>query len=837
MEIEKDLNFKCGTKVVEVAKERRMESPIVYFLSDEGDYRGDIELRRLGLSRRALSALLDYGMNSLLQISLFSYQDFFQLKGLGAKSQQELLRVIAERAIVHDEEDVLDREALDSLLKTMSSYFSPFIDASVFQCDNRGLISLLIFKLNLIDKNTVLSEDTMVEMASYPPLYEDLKRLVLSVVPQKIYYGLNLSSIISMVSKYDSRYFNLFHAIIQTMIGEKELRIIDDKIYVYKTFLAEWIESLKGNYGFILKSRCRGLTLEEIGTKLSITRERVRQLVGKAMRRRPELYEDDYGVFIENYGFTVDEFVSLLNLSREQVNYLLFVFQPGASDVQDFVDDMTVPVIFKENVGKTFRDSVLVFDGECVPLKREVLLRKILKTFYSDEDCTISEFADFYMDFLHNNHIAGHSNLLFPNKRALEARITDYPYTIAKRGHRIRYYDTTAVDINLLFKEMDMASYNDTEISTLKLVRDHPEVMENYDIRDEYELHNLIRKKHDEIEGIKISLTRMPSIRLGSGNRDRQVEDLLIQLAPISNYELAAEYEERYGVRANTVMANYFHCIDIYYHDGIFNIEQQDLSAKDNLILKNELSEGAYLWDTIVSIYQRVSANPVLEAINPMTLKKLGFKVYKNYVISADYSSVDAFFKDYMLKNKVFDPGTFEGGEKRIQAYYTVLMGLRDSLDLIEVERNIYYRYDYFAEQYAIESKDYLMKLGAELSSKIGEKDYFSIDKMSADFKSGGSDSYLCNPCILNSILRVQPGINTARAGSIYLGTKRKYEVSRLALIIYLAEKNIGMLIGDFVDLLLTEYELHIDRSVLVYSLAQGGGIYYDKVSDRIEKK
>ena len=46
----------------------------------------------------------------------------------------------------------------------------------------------------------------------------------------------------------------------------------------------------------------------------------------------------------------------------------------------------------------------------------------------------------------------------------------------------------------LVMLQLNFDQFENTEISTLKLFRDHPEVMQEYDIRDEYELHNLLRK-------------------------------------------------------------------------------------------------------------------------------------------------------------------------------------------------------------------------------------------------------------------------------------------------------------------------------------------------------
>lgn len=93
--------------------------------------------------------------------------------------------------------------------------------------------------------------------------------------------------------------------------------------------------------------------------------------------------------------------------------------------------------------------------------------------------------------------------------------------------------------------------------------------MKKWDIRDEYELHNLIKKKVD-LQKHKITLGRMPTIEFGNACQDTQVKDLMIELAPITRSNLAHEYERRYGTHHMTTKANYFHCIQEYIQGNTY---------------------------------------------------------------------------------------------------------------------------------------------------------------------------------------------------------------------------------------------------------------------------
>lgn len=45
-----------------------------------------------------------------------------------------------------------------------------------------------------------------------------------------------------------------------------------------------------------------------------------------------------------------------------------------------------------------------------------------------------------------------------------------------------------------------------------------------------------------------ISFKRMPNIEFGKADRDKQVMDLLLEMAPVTNTDLADAYEKQFGV-------------------------------------------------------------------------------------------------------------------------------------------------------------------------------------------------------------------------------------------------------------------------------------------------
>lgn len=70
---------------------------------------------------------------------------------------------------------------------------------------------------------------------------------------------------------------------------------------------------------------------------------------------------------------------------------------------------------------------------------------------------------------------------------------------------KMRYYDIDSRDYKELLDTLALDRFSNTEISTLKFFNDFPELMNKYDIRDQYELHNLLKKICNKENYSKIS--------------------------------------------------------------------------------------------------------------------------------------------------------------------------------------------------------------------------------------------------------------------------------------------------------------------------------------------
>lgn len=820
--------------VIEVALCRLVHSNQIMFINEIGEEVEDIEIIKAGFDIRTSNSLLRNGIKTLKEVAITQFKRLNDFQWLGKKAVDDIIALLQKKAVIREAEEI-EEERVNAIVNRVKEYYSSIFPENSLQKATNEL-KLAAYQLCVKEGKTFIDEtEEVIEFAKIKPLSRVFKNYIRNSISKYIFAGTDVNAVFDIIAPQNPELYPALQNSIDELIQDNTIRDINGKLYIFRPFLKEWIDTLDESHKIALNCRCDGMTLEETGARLGLTRERIRQIINNSFKHQPRVYEDDYKEVFEAYGFSDEQFCVLFQLEAFQVNYLKIKYKKGHGDVQSFLIDSKIPEIFKDRVKEAFKHEYVMVDGECVPLKREQLLKSLLETNYSDKECSVDEFEVFYETFLKENDLSGDERLLFPSSRALEARIIDYPYTLSKQGKRIRYYDTTLVDINEFIDRIGFEKYDGTEVSALKIFRDSPEVMETYDIRDECELHNLLRKKYAEINNPNFVVLRMPFINFG-GDRESQVEDLLLQVSPISNIDLAREYEDRYGVRAETALANFFQSIAIYYDNGIYDVGQIEMSDSDYRIMQRMLTEDFYLWKDVVRIYKRNSVKPVEEAVNAMTLKKLGYKVYSQYIVKATYPSADAFFTEILTRKDVYNANDFPEGMRSIQAYYQAFIDLRDKLDIVEIDKDIYAKFSYLQKEYGIKSREELFQYGFELASLCPE-DVFSIGKIFQRVSRINQWGMRNTIYFLNSLIRVQKGIRTGKVVSSYIASRHGVEVSQIGLISFIINDKGELSIKRLQEKLVEDYEVQLERSRIIYLAETSDLLDYDGIFGIITSK
>ena len=253
-----------------------------------------------------------------------------------------------------------------------------------------------------------------------------------------------------------------------------------------------------------------------------------------------------------------------------------------------------------------------------------------------------------------------------------------------KQNEQIRYYDIDGRDYSELLDTLNLDSYENIELSTDKWLNDYPEVMEKFDIRDKYELHNLLRKIVPEGSYHGFKCGKMPIISFGTFDRAGALFDILIDNAPITQAEFLALVKEEYGFDSGAVPLRQF---DEYYYDGVYSIDQKQMPVVNKQKLQSVLTDDFYYIDEIRRIYSRIIPGSDPEDINPYNLKTMGFSVYSRYAVQ-NHASLEAFFYDLLTKEEIMDISSYRKRFVYVQMFSQKLRELKHGLQVIEFEPN-----------------------------------------------------------------------------------------------------------------------------------------------------
>lgn len=326
-------------------------------------------------------------------------------------------------------------------------------------------------------------------------------------------------------------------------------------------------------------------------------------------------------------------------------------------------------------------------DGIRIPLKRSALEDFVLQKYCQDQ-VTIEAFAELYNEFLEEQGIPLSSDLYCTaahlhsraNKFATTSRIVLYT-----PSRHLRYYDIDAKDYTKLLDKLNLWSYRDVELSTAKFMRQHPKLMAQYDIRNQYELHNLLKKIIPEGSYYDFHCKRSPTIAFGNFDRDEMILNLLINHAPITTADLIDLIHKEYGDSKDQIHNKYLQNFQQYHHNGVYTIDKKAMPSAHMELLRAALTEDFYFFYEIKRIYRELIPDADPEMVNPYTLKSMGLLVLSDYVLQ-NHASLDAYFKHLMTKSDIVELAPLKKRFGSITMWHGALFSMKQNYQIIEFE-------------------------------------------------------------------------------------------------------------------------------------------------------
>lgn len=608
----------------------------------------DVPLSSLPLTTRAHNRLDMLGYTMLSEIILFDSAWFRQIRSLGESSVQSILAAIS---------DYMDRHGS----KILAMY--------------RGEDVLR------------LSED-------------DIRDAVLELYRAMGFAGLSLGELMERLS-LDESYLQPVKTVLGRLIAEGQLEYVDYRCHRVYPKLRDYLprcESIDERNREIVAKRLGGMTLQATADEYGLTRERVRQIVDSCVRKVRRQYsidtglenfdEDYYRYLFENYSFDARDAAPWLGIPEYVFNYFdTLNIKQGQKSLEEALSDSTgLDAGMRLKIRSYLNRGRLMIDGRWVKKSRLALEEALVRKFCRD-DVSFEDFMGLYNGFLEAEEVPYDEKLYYTDAviRTRENRLSEARFLLWKQNKRLRYYDIDGTDFTELLDTLDLDGYENIELSTLKFMSMYPELMEKYDIRDHYELHNLLKKLVPEGGRNDLRFGRMPMIKFGDFDRDSAIFNIIIDNSPIGIYELADLVQEEYGYDRDTLIWNYLPPFRAYCHSGVYSVDHKEMPSENMERLSAALCEDFYYLDEIRQLYTRLIPGADVEEINPFNLKSMGFTVLSRYALR-NHDSLEAYFRKLLTAGDIIDISAMRKRYANVQMFYQVFLALRRSLVVIEFE-------------------------------------------------------------------------------------------------------------------------------------------------------
>ena len=636
----------------------------------------DIPVPELGLSVRANNCLESMGVRTAAELSDATLESLLSVKNMGRKTAEQIMEKLEELreqfSFPNAGGSALPEEpggALCAMVKDLSAF------TKLPQGD------LLRYLAPCWEASPNAEEAELLDLAfQQGPVRREARRAILRLL-EPYEEAVSPEELLKFLPAGTS--IRTLKLLLGDLLRREQITIRNNRVLRRWPTAPEFAERLPDQrQRELLLARLGGATLEEAGQCSGITRERVRQLVQKALAGRPRLYEDQYQYLFNHYDFSLDEFCLAFDEPEKTYYYLEMVRPKGErKPIRELLADEAVPVPLRRRAERAVYKQYVTIGGVRV-LKRRPELTDYLVRTRCRETTSMEEFLQQYQEMLDSLGLGEDPSLVI-EARTYENKFNTSSHLLWIQGRRFRYYPISEQDFAPLLEALDLDRYEDMEISTLKLFRDYPELMKEYDIRDEYELHNLLKKIWPK-DGGQVRFKKMPTIEIGTPDRDRQVLDLLWQCAPIAIGDLAHRYEELYGAKSATVQGSYFSCISLYLHNSVYRIDQPPLPEEEQRRMAELLTGDFYRMAEVRRVYRREFPTGSPENINPFVLKSLGFRTYTDYVVSARYSSASDYFFHLLTDRDVIDMTQENHRYTDLTTYSSELCDLKSQREIVE---------------------------------------------------------------------------------------------------------------------------------------------------------
>lgn len=681
---------------------------------------------------------------------------------------------------------------------------------------SKSITDLLISNsIKIADINEKLRNKSFISDSTYKKIIKYFNEFIMT---NNIKLSLSIELLLSLIKNMYS--YNCFNSIelskeiekcnydvsnlnelLNELLDKKILKKEDDNYSLIKPKLKVEIQKIKddSHKDMVLK-KLSGRTLESIGSEYNITRERVRQIIQKEINKFSITREEEkYKEIFESYDFDCELFCDLFNVNEYVFYYLREKYKTGESEPSELIDgwnlDRRQLAILKRKY------NLITYHGENLVVKKNNILLAILKQ--SDKSLEYSEIMNEYNKIIDNNNL-DLEKISDSDFRNIDSILNRSAYVLCDAGRYYRYYDIDALDENDLQSLREMMNVEPGDYSSEFFFNNNKLLMKNIDIKNEYELHNLLRKLIGNFNG-KLVYSRMPDIFVDCDDKNAFVENLIHELSPISLDEFVEFVYQNYGHKNNTFRALLVSNFNKYITNGQIISECVEFTPEQISILNEKLKEDIYSIMTVKELLTNLFDVNDFKLINNLNMSKLGYKLRGNYIMKSSISNLEGYLRDIILNNDYYE---VKPEMKKIgSTFSSYLYKFIYNLDLFEIDSGKYITIKKLKELGI--SKNNIQEFINEIEKVISDNEYFNLYTLDKDNFLTNLKKYNFPDCFYETIISAIPNVKTFTVKNNVVFIKTDEQATREKFINSFVTKN-KIFISEIKKAILDEYNIDL---------------------------
>jgi len=589
--------------------------------------------------------------------------------------------------------------------------------------------------------------------------------------------------------------------LLENFLNKKILKKEDYNYSLIKPRLKEELEKIKNqNHKDIVLKKLTGRTLESIGSEYNVTRERIRQIIQKEIKKFVITREEEkYKEIFETYIFDCDLFCEFFNVNDYVYYYLREKYKMGDTEPSELIDSWNLD---KRQLAILKRKYNLIsYKGENIVVKKINILNAILKQ--SEKAMEYSEIMNEYNKIIENNNL-DIDIISEADFRNIDSILNRSNYVLCDAGRYYRYYDIDALDeedVNALQKMLDVEP---GDYSSEFFFNSNELLMKNIDIKNEYELHNLLRKFIGNYNG-KIIYSRMPDIFIECNDKNAFVDNLIHELSPISLDEFVDYVYQNYGHKNNTFRALLVSNFSKYITNGQIISECPEFTIEQMKILNEKLTEDIYSITTIKELLTDLFDVNDFKLINNLNMSKLGYKLRGNYIMKSSISNLEGYLRNIILNNDYYE---IKPEMKKIgSTFSSYLYKFIYNLDLFEIDNEKYITIKKLNELGI--SKENIKEFINEIEKVISDNEYFNLYTLDKDNFLTNLKQYNFPDCFYETIISAIPNVKTFTVKNNVVFIKTDEQATREKFINSFVTKN-KIFVSEIKKDILTKYNIDL---------------------------